>query len=51
MVIKPGEQAPPTVMRIVAIVSEVLPDDVLHVMPAVDAHMSSRGVFGGVLAI
>jgi betaine-aldehyde dehydrogenase len=33
MVIKPGEQAPLTVMRIVELVSEVLPDDVLHVVP------------------
>jgi len=33
MVIKPGEQAPLTVMRVVEIVSDVLPDDVLHVLP------------------
>jgi acyl-CoA reductase-like NAD-dependent aldehyde dehydrogenase len=33
MVIKPGEQAPLTVMRVVEIVSAVLPDDVLHVVP------------------
>ena len=33
MVIKPGEQAPLTVMRVVDIVSSVLPDDVLHVVP------------------
>ncbi|MGW3283456.1 aldehyde dehydrogenase family protein [Streptomyces sp. NPDC001002] len=33
MVLKPGEQAPLTVMRIVEIVSSVLPDDVLHVVP------------------
>ncbi|MFJ7258348.1 aldehyde dehydrogenase family protein [Streptomyces sp. NPDC098085] len=33
MVLKPGEQAPLTVMRIVEIVSAVLPDDVLHVVP------------------
>jgi acyl-CoA reductase-like NAD-dependent aldehyde dehydrogenase len=33
MVIKPGEQAPLTVMRLVEIISSVLPDDVLHVVP------------------
>jgi acyl-CoA reductase-like NAD-dependent aldehyde dehydrogenase len=33
MIIKPGEQAPLTVMRLVEIISELLPDDVLHVVP------------------
>ncbi|MCZ4585973.1 aldehyde dehydrogenase family protein [Rhodococcus opacus] len=33
MIIKPGEQAPLTVMRLVELISEVLPDDVLHVVP------------------
>ena len=37
MVIKPGEQAPLTVMRIVELVSELLPDDVLHVVPGAAA--------------
>jgi acyl-CoA reductase-like NAD-dependent aldehyde dehydrogenase len=45
MVIKPGEQAPLTVMRLVDIVSSVLPDDVLHVVPgdgAVGAALASH---------
>lgn len=37
MVIKPGEQAPLTVIRIVELVSELLPDDVLHVVPGAAA--------------
>jgi acyl-CoA reductase-like NAD-dependent aldehyde dehydrogenase len=45
MVIKPGEQAPLTVMRMVDIVSSVLPDDVLHVVPgdgAIGAALASH---------
>ncbi|HWH81078.1 MAG TPA: aldehyde dehydrogenase family protein [Burkholderiaceae bacterium] len=37
VVLKPGEQAPLTVMRLVEIVSGVLPDDVLHVVPGIAA--------------
>ncbi|UUX96409.1 aldehyde dehydrogenase family protein [Aquabacterium sp. J223] len=33
LVLKPGEQAPLTVMRLAELCAEVLPDDVLHVVP------------------
>jgi acyl-CoA reductase-like NAD-dependent aldehyde dehydrogenase len=33
VVLKPGEQAPLTVMRIVELLQEVLPEDVLHAVP------------------
>lgn len=33
IVLKPGEQAPLTVMRLAELAREVLPDDVLHVVP------------------
>jgi len=33
LVLKPGEQAPLTVMRLAELAQEVLPDDVLHVVP------------------
>ncbi|WP_334029078.1 aldehyde dehydrogenase family protein [Nocardia terpenica] len=37
VVIKPGEQAPLTAMRIVELVGQVLPDDVLHIVPGTGA--------------
>ena len=37
VVLKPGEQAPLTAMRIVELVQSVLPDDVLHVVPGTAA--------------
>ena len=33
IVLKPGEQAPLTIMRLVELVQEILPDDVIHVVP------------------
>ena len=35
-VLKPPEQCPMTIMRIVDMVNEILPDDVLHVVPGAD---------------
>ncbi|MEP9378688.1 aldehyde dehydrogenase family protein [Aquabacter sp. CN5-332] len=35
IVLKPGEQAPLTIMRIVEIINEVLPPDLVHVVPGV----------------
>lgn len=33
IVLKPGEQAPLTVMRLAELVGEILPDDIVHVVP------------------
>jgi len=37
VVLKPGEQAPLTVLRLAELCAEVLPDDVLHVVPGLAA--------------
>jgi len=48
IVLKPGEQAPLTVMRLAELVSEILPDDVVHVLaggPAIGAALvGHRGI-------
>ena len=48
IVLKPGEQAPLTVMRLAELVAEVLPDDVVHVVtggPAIGAALvGHRGI-------
>ena len=49
IVIKPPEQAPLTVLRLAEIISEVLPDDIVHVVPGgpeVGAVLSSHPLIG-----
>ena len=37
IVLKPGDQAPLTILRIVDLINEVLPEDIVHVLPGVGA--------------
>jgi acyl-CoA reductase-like NAD-dependent aldehyde dehydrogenase len=37
IVVKPGDQAPLTIMRIVELLNEILPDDIVHCLPGVGA--------------
>lgn len=51
IVLKPGEQAPLTIMRLVELLSQVLPDDVIHVVPGGPATGASLVSHSGVRKI
>ncbi|WP_413810766.1 aldehyde dehydrogenase family protein [Streptomyces sp. OE57] len=49
IVIKPPEQAPLSVMRVVEIAQSILPDDVIHILPGlgpVGAHLAAHKLIG-----